>query len=371
MGVSEAPDSQAAPPLRVAFCADTDAIDRFRGLVRHMVVGLVDQAVPLQLVSEDARIESLCLGPVRAFVHERLVWPFAGRRLSQLLDEVSTQQPTIVHAYCQGSYGVAREMADAFDADMTCTVSSLADCEALAQAGVHSVERVFAMSEPLVRVVVDQLRAPAEKVSLVRPGVQVMELAACFAQAGRIPSILSTSPLTRKSGVDVLLEAVDLLRQRDHELMLFLLGRGRYERAIRQQIRRRGLSSVVTLAHPRGDITGALCNADIFVLPTETPSLSADTLQAMGAGVAVVAYLNSVSDHFRAGETAAVCERPTAEALAGTIEGLLCDRDEAQAMANRGMTHVRTHHAVSEEAQRLADAYREIALSRMTIPLTE
>ena len=56
--------------------------------------------------------------------------------------------------------------------------------------------------------------------------------------------------------------------------MLFLLGRGRYEDAIRRQIQRLGLSSVVTLAHPRGDVTGALRNADIFVLPAETPLIA-------------------------------------------------------------------------------------------------
>lgn len=343
-----------------------------------MVVGLVDQAVHLQLISEDARIESLCLGPVRAFVHERLVWPFAGRRLRQLLDEVSSQPPTIVHAFCRGSYALARELADTFDAALICTVSSLADCKALAHAGVHGAGRIFAMSEPLVSEVVEQLRAPADKVSLIRPGVQVMEESACYAEAGRIPSILSTSPLTRSSGVAVLLEAVDLLRRREHEFMLFLLGRGRYEDAIRRQIRRLGLSSVVTLAHPRGDVTGALRNADIFVLPAEAPGLSADTLQAMGAGVAVVACpgaaqplkpaVRAVCDHLRAGDTAAICERPTATALADTIEGLLRDREKARAMAKRGMTYVRTHHSVSEEAERIGTAYRELALSRTTIP---
>lgn len=369
--MSDVVETRATPPLRVAFCADADAIDRFRGLMRHMVVGLVDQAVHLQLVSADARVESLCLGPVRAFVHERMAWPFARRRVAHLIEEISTQRPTVVHAFGRGSYGVAREMADAFDAELILTVTSLADCKALGKVGARGAQRIFACSAPLVRVVVDQLRAPADKVSLIRPGVQVMEQAACFAKAGRIPAILCTSPLTRKSGVDDLLEAVDMLRARDHELMLFLLGRGSYERAIRQQIHKRRLSSVVTLAHPSGDLTGALRNADIFVLPSETPLLSADTLQAMGAGVAVVAYPNTVSDYLRAGETAVVCEQPSVEVLANAIEGLLRDRDEAQAMAKRGMTHVRTHHTVSEETQRMADVYRELALSRKTIPLGE
>ena len=168
-----------------------------------------------------------------------------------------------------------------------------------------------------------------------------------------------------------MIDAIDLLKQRGHELMLFLLGRGRYEDAIRRQIRRRGLSSVVTLAHPHGDVTGALRNADIFVLPTETPSLSADTLQAMGAGVAVVAYPNTIADHLRAGETAVVCPRSVPAALADAIEGLVCNRTDAQAMAKRGMEHMRSHHAVSEEAKRSAAVFRDLTLARTTFPLTE
>lgn len=369
--MSDSLDSQGPPPAQVALCISSDALDRFGGLLRHLVVGLVDQAVRLQLVSADDRIESLCLGPVRAFLHDRMVWPVAGRRFKKLTGELAPQPPTIVHALTSGSYALARELADVFDADVVCTVTSLADCEALERAGVHGVARVFAMSDPLHTVVIEQLRAPPERVSLIRPGVGVMERAACFSEPGRVPSILSTSPLERGSGVDQLVEAVDLLKQRGHEIMLFLLGRGRCEDAIRRQIRRRGLSSVVTLAHPHGDVTGALRNADIFVLPNGKPTLSADTLQAMGAGVAVVAYPNPICDHLLAGVTASVCQRSTADALADAIEGLVHDRTEAQAMAQRGMEHVRSHHAVSEEAERSAGAYRELTLARTTIRITE
>ena len=369
--MSDSFDGQGPPPLLVALCADTDALERFGGLLRHLVVGLVDQAVRLQLISADERVESLCLGPVRAFVHRPLAWPVAGRRIKQLVDELSAQPPTIVHAFSSGSYALARELADAFDADVVCTVTSLVDCKSLARAGLHRVQRIFAMSRPLESVVIEQLRAPVERVSLIRPGVLAQERAACFAQPGRVPAILSTSPLERRSGVDHLIEAIDLLRQRGHELMLFLLGRGRCEDAIRRQIRRRGLTSVVTLAHPSGDVTGALRNADIFVLPTEAPRLSADTLQAMGAGVAVVAYPNTICDHLRDGETAVVCRRPAPDALADAIEGLVKDRTEAQAMAKRGMEHVRSHHAVSEEAERSVGVYRDLALARTTLRLRE
>ena len=364
-------DHDRSPPLHVALCADGDALDRFNDVLRHLVVGLVDQAVQLCLISADPRVESLCLGPVRSVTHERMVWPFSGFRMKRLLEELAPQPPTIVHAFSSGSYVLAQEIADAFDVDTVFGVTSLADCEALAQIGVRGVRRILAMSEPLMAVVLDQLRVPPAQVTPIRPGVQTLEHCACFAHPDRMPTILSTSPLERRSGVHELVEAIDQLTRRGHELMLFLLGHGRGEDALRSRVRERRLSAVVTVAHPIGDLTQAMRNADIFVLSAKVPILSGDTLQAMGAGVAVVAYPNSLCDYLVAGETAVVCQRATADSMAAAIEGLLRDQRKAQTLAKGGMDYVRIHHSVSEESQRLADVYRDIALSRTTFPLTE
>lgn len=372
MGMMSDPiDNHSSTPVHVALCVDADALDRFEDMLRHLVVGLVDQAVQLCLISADARVESLCLGPVQSLTHERMVWPAAGRRLKRLLNDLAPHPPTIVHAFSSGSYALARDLADAFEADAVLSVTSLADCEAIAQTGVHGVERIVALSDPLAAVVLNQLNVPADRVSLIRPGVQTLEHFASFAQPDRIPTIVSTSPLERGRGIAHLIDSVDLLKRRGHDLMLFLLGRGRREERFRKLIRDRGLSSIITVAHPIGDVTQALRNADIFVLPAQVPILSADTLQAMGAGVAVVAFPNSLCDYLVPGETAVVCQRTTQEALADAIEGLLRDRSEAQRIATCGMEHVRAHHSVSEESQRLADVYRGMGLARTTFPITE
>ena len=72
----------------------------------------------------------------------------------------------------------------------------------------------------------EQLRIPAERIDLVRPGVLASQGIACFADPQRVPTVLCSSALERGSGVDRLIEAVDILRKRDQELLLFLLGQG-------------------------------------------------------------------------------------------------------------------------------------------------
>ena len=126
-------------------------------------------------------------------------------------------------------------------------------------------------------------------------------------------------------------------------------------------IRSRGLSSCATLAHPAGDLTRAMRGIDIFVQPSAETAFSDGGLQAMGAGMAVVTFPNTVCDHYRSNETAVVCDKPTAQSLADAIERLLTDRVTARRIATAGIEYVRAHHAVSSMAQRTADAYRKLA----------
>ncbi|MGB2987565.1 MAG: glycosyltransferase family 4 protein [Phycisphaerae bacterium] len=380
--VADTLDNQSALPVSAALCVDREAFDRFGRVLRHLLVGLIDQAVKLRLVSSDPRVEKLTLGPVQTVVHERIGWPMTRRRIDQLVDVLSYQPPTLVHALSSASYKIGITIAEAFDADIALQVTSVADCDAIANLKteprplgsgptVKPARRFLALSRPLVTMLEEQLKIPAEWVDLIHPGVLTSQRIACFADAKRTPTILCLSALERGSRVDRLIEAVDLVRKRDHTVLLFLLGQGRQESALRRMIRERKLSSCVTLAHPAGDPSQAMHSADIFVRPSADTAFTTDGLQAMGAGMAVVTFPNTVCDYLHHGETAVICEKPTAESLANTLEQLLTDRAGAQRIATTAIEYVRTHHAVSGMAERTANAYRKLALARATFSIKE
>lgn len=369
--VSDSMEDRSPLSLSAALCVDHDALDRFGVVVRHLLVGLVDQAVHLRVISADARIEQLKLGPIQSLVHKQLVWPLSTRRTGQLIAEVAHHPPTVVHALSGGSYRLAASMAEALDADLVLQVTSLADCDAVADVGGQHVGRFLPISQPLHLVLEEQLGIPTTRLTLVRPGVQTAKRIACFADPQRIPTILCTSPLERDSGIEQLITAIDTLRRREHHLMLFLLGAGSAESAARRAIREYGLSSCITLANATGDRAHAMRSADIFVASSKDAIFSADSLQAMAAGMAVVTFPNSITDHFLHDETALVCDKPSAESLAAAIEGLLANRPGAKKMATAGMQHVRTHHGVSNMAERTAHAYRRLALARTTFSIKE
>jgi glycosyltransferase involved in cell wall biosynthesis len=175
--------------------------------------------------------------------------------------------------------------------------------------------------------------------------------------------------MVRSSAVDSLIDAVGSLVSRGYGLQLFILAGGPLEGALRRHVRVRQLSGHVTFASEMADPTLAMAGADIFIRPSADTAFTADSLQALAAGMAVVSLPNSAADHLRPGETAFVCSQNTTEALAATIESVLRDRSDAQRLAAAGMDYVRRHHGVSAMAERTAAAYRKLLLARTTFAM--
>ncbi len=357
--------------VRAALCIDGDVFDRLGVALRYLVVGLVDQAVQARLISSDPRIETLTLGPIQSVIHRPLTWPMSKRRMEELLGALSQQPPMIVHALSAGSYRTAYSIAEAFDADLVLEVSSLADCEGMMPLDRSRVGRFHAISRPLAEVLESQLQIDPDRIDVIHPGVQASQRITCFCEPQRVATILCMSPFEKGGGVDLLIEAVDLLRSRKHEVLVFLLGTGRQERALRRVVRDRKLSSWITFVRPLGDLTQAMTGADIFVHPAEDTFFTVRGLQAMGTGMVVVTCPSPVCEHYRDGETAVVCGEPTAQAIADAIEGLITDKDRAKRIAAGAVEHVRMHHAMSAMAERTAAAYRRLALHRATFSIKE
>lgn len=369
--VADERENRNPQSVRAVLCVDRDAFDRFGRVLRHLLVGLVDQAVGIRLLSDDPRLEALTLGPIRALWHEPITWPAGRRRIHRIVQSLSPQPPTVVHALSVGSYRLADAMAAAFDADLVLQVSSLAACDVAARMADRHRAVFVPFSGPVSGVLGNQPGIDPDRISLIRPGVLASRNVACFAKPSRATTILCTSSFERDSGVDLLLESVDVLRQKGHSVVVFLLGRGRQERALRHQVSARGLSAWVTFANPLGDPLDAMEGADLFIRPSADTAFTVDALQAMGAGLATVTFTSPVCDYFQHDKTAVVCTSRTARALADAIETLLLDRSYAQRLAHEARDYVRSHHAMSAMAERTATLYRKQAMARSTFSFSQ
>jgi len=369
--VGNAIDTQRIPPVGVALCVDGEALERFGLILRHLAVGLVDQAVRTRLVSCDSRIENLALGPIQAVLHQPIHWPVSRRRTEHIIDALSQQPPTVVHAMSHLSYRTALMIAEHFDADLVIQVTSLADCAALAEFDASQAGRFVAFSDRLSGLLENEIKLPKEQIEVIRPGVQAFDRPACFARPDRVPTVICSAPLEKRTGVDRVIKAAEVLRKRDRRAMFFLVGQGSRESGLRRLARECEVSATVAFAQPGGEALSIMDSADLFVRPADCQAFCADALQAMGAGLAVVTVPDSTGDHFRPSETALICETTSATSLAEGIEELLQDRAMAQRLGASAIEYVRANHAMSVMAERTAALYRQLALARSTFSIRE
>lgn len=364
--VSEIIQNTTPTGANVALFLDGDSFQRQRCVLPHFLVGLIDQAIPLRVVTTDPRANSLALGPVQVVVRQTASWPFAGRRLATIIENLAATPPTVLHALSHESYAVTRALAEEFDAELVWTVGGLADLEAIDQADIARVDAFVTHSQGMVERLRERREVEPTRVHVISPGVLAASTPSAFVDAARTPTIVCTASFERTSFVAAVIQAVDILRRRTRSAVLFLLGEGSDESVLRRMVRDLRLAPRVTFAHPSGDLTPAFMHADIFVRARRVQSFEDDLLQAMAAGLAVVCGPSEIDDCVRDGETAVLCDPGAPESIADGFERLMSDIDDARAIAERAQDHVRTRHTLSGMAESAGRLYRDLTLRSTT-----
>jgi len=363
--------SVAETPVDVALCMGAEVYSRLWEVVRHLCVGLIDLAARVRLLSSSPEVEELSLGPIQTITHQGLVWPLRRKRLQQVLDMLAPRPPGVVHAISADSFAVAEGIARAYDVQLLLHLTSWADVAALANVDGQKVDHVIAGSRPLFEAAERQGRVDPEALTLIRPGVLRPAAPPSFGQPECVPAVLCTAELREHGGVDRLIRAVRILRDRGRELLLFLLGTGPDEGELRRLARGTGVADWVTFARPKADKSQIMSGADVFVEPSVAEALSSTSLQAMASGTVVVACAGGVTDHCIDGRTAIVCPDNAPTALADGIERLLADHDYARRLAAAGIEHIQEHHLVSTMAEQCMLLYRRLDLRHRTFSLEE
>jgi glycosyltransferase involved in cell wall biosynthesis len=135
--------------------------------------------------------------------------------------------------------------------------------------------------------------------------------------------VVSICRLDAGKGLDLAVEAAEILRAQGMRFHWKILGDGPMRSVLEQEIRSRGLVDCIELCGFQLDVAGHIESADVFVLPSvsEGRSTAVDEAIAMGVTVVVTAYRTAASqvDH---GITGLIVEMD-AESLADGIGSVL------------------------------------------------
>jgi glycosyltransferase involved in cell wall biosynthesis len=143
---------------------------------------------------------------------------------------------------------------------------------------------------------VANFRVPAEKVVTIPNGVDLQRIRTLAQQSTDelrvgVPAgalrLVTVGRLTRQKGLDVLLNALALLRGQSWHLVI--LGDGEEEEALRALARRLGIAERVQFAGWRPNPYAWMAGSDVFVLSSRWEALPLVLLEALALGLPVVA----------------------------------------------------------------------------------
>jgi glycosyltransferase involved in cell wall biosynthesis len=158
-----------------------------------------------------------------------------------------------------------------------------------------------------------------------------------------------------------LLDAIGLLRSRGLAVRATLAGDGPERAALEQQVRAMGLSEVVELPGFVSEIMPLLARADILVNPSRTECMPNAVLEAMWAGVPVVATrVGGVAEMIRDGTDGLLVPSGDPAALANGIASLADDADGARRLASSAYRRVMEEFSFERRMERVMDLYAKI-----------
>lgn len=150
---------------------------------------------------------------------------------------------------------------------------------------------------------------------------------------GAVPRVLALGRLVEKKGFDVLLDALALVARDARPIELTIAGDGPLRAVLEARARALPDTIVVHFTGWRDDIAALFAASDLFVLPSRDEPFGIVVLEAMAAGVPIVATQTAGPLEILNAATAVLVPIGEVQALAQAIGQFLDDRSAAQGRA--------------------------------------
>jgi len=197
------------------------------------------------------------------------------------------------------------------------------------------LKRIIAVSEAVKKFYVETQRLPSEKIDVIHNGIDLT----AFRQAAPVSKAeLAVKPtekvvccvgsLKEKKGHAVLLRAWPYVISRRSDARLVLVGDGPLRDELQRTANESGVRETIRFLGNRSDVPSILRAADVFVLPSLWEGFGIAVVEAMAAGVPVVASrVDGVCEIIRDGQDGVLVPPNEPEKLAQAIVDLLDDSE--------------------------------------------
>jgi glycosyltransferase involved in cell wall biosynthesis len=222
---------------------------------------------------------------------------------------------------------------------------------------------VLTNCEAARRALVQTEALPPETVAVLENGVDLERFltaaplrARDAADLCRIGAVANLRPV---KGVDVLVEAASLLRQRAPRAVFAVAGEGEQRGDLERQIASHELSDRFKLMGVMRDVPSFLGSVDVAVLPSRSEGMSNALLEYMAAGRAIVAAnVGAASELIEDGEHGLLVPADNPQALAEALAALIHEPARAQRLGAAARRRARQRYSRATMVRRFEDYYQ-------------
>lgn len=231
----------------------------------------------------------------------------------------------------------------------------------ITRAAQGCADRITALSQPDLDQQVMLRLSAASKYMVVRNGIDPERFARPRSRLFEgAPVIGAVGRFSEEKGHRHLIQAMTGVVRALPSARLVLVGYGELESSLRGRASGLGLAGAITFAGER-DSAEILGSFDLFVQPSLYESQGLALLEAMAAGIPVIATaVGGVSDVVREDETGLMVPPADPEALAGAIVKLARSPDLASGLAAQAARRVREHFTSDRMVESYARLYRDL-----------
>jgi glycosyltransferase involved in cell wall biosynthesis len=203
----------------------------------------------------------------------------------------------------------------------------------------------------------------SDRIRVIPNGVSLDRFASAR-EARPIRTLLTVANLRKEKAHEVLFDAVARLAPAHPELRLRVAGDGPRAAELRALAASLGIADRVALLGHREDIAALLEEADAFVLPSRSEAFPNSVVEAMAAGLPVVAgAVGGLPELVDSGRTGVLVPVDNPAAMAEALESLITDPPRASAMGDAARETIAHRYSFD----RMVRAFEDLFVSQLQL----
>lgn len=231
--------------------------------------------------------------------------------------------------------------------------------------------RTVAISDAVREHLVNKMKVPKAKIELLYNGIDINLVKKEYSKQDldkirkefNLASDLVVGITARLSSVKghiYLLRAISRIKEVFPDVQLLIVGSGksRYETKLHRMCKKLNIDRNVIFQPGMQDVYKALSVMDVFVLPSVQEGLGLSLLEALSAGLPVVASnVGGIYSVIRDEENGLLVPPKDDKALAEAIIRLLKNKDYAKALGQKGIQVIREQFTLDKMIERMEEFY--------------